>query len=370
MKIGFDAKRLFSNYTGLGNYSRTLVRNLQNQFPEHEYHLYVDRIRDNKETRYFLNSKKFVVHQGPKYFKSVWRAKLLVNDLIRDKIDIFHGLSNELPYGIHKSNIKSVVTIHDLIFKAYPRQYKLIDRQIYNLKSKYAIRSADKVVAISNATKESIIRYYNTSENKINIIYQSCAQSFLSKNNPTLDLKPAYSLPKEYFLYVGSIIERKGLMNIAIAVKNTPKEKRIPIVIVGNGTRYLITIKKYLDQHNISNHFQFLKSVSNADLKYIYNNALALIYPSLMEGFGIPIIEAGLMRTPIISSNRSSLPEAGGPDIIQINPEDPAQIIDAMFRVSSGDYTIERSNKVYDYINTQFDHHKLSQELMNLYKSL
>jgi len=70
MKIGFDAKRLFRNYTGLGNYSRTLVRNLQNKYPEHEYHLYTDKIIHSPETEYFLTSKKFIIHEGPKYFKS------------------------------------------------------------------------------------------------------------------------------------------------------------------------------------------------------------------------------------------------------------------------------------------------------------
>ncbi len=370
MNIGFDAKRLFNNSTGLGNYSRTLVRNLQLYFPEHNYHLYTDRIRENDDTRYFLNKDKFTIHTGPKYFKSIWRSKFLVNDLIRDNIHLYHGLSNELPYGIHKSNVKSIVTIHDLIFEVYPRQYKLFDRKIYHLKSKYAVDKADKVLSISQATKNDILRFYKPDKDSIEVIYQACGSTFIEGDDLQLDLEPPYTIPSKYYLYVGSIIERKGLMNIAKAIAMMPAKDRHPIVVVGKGTRYLNTVNDYIKGEGISNLFYFLKGVSNMDLREIYRNAQALIYPSIIEGFGIPLIEAGLMDTPIISSNRSSLPEAGGPDIIQIDPESPADIASAIISIENGVYPIERCLKVSRYIKDNFDEKKLTEQLIELYKEL
>ncbi|HHH52955.1 MAG TPA: glycosyltransferase family 1 protein, partial [Bacteroidetes bacterium] len=160
MRIGFDAKRLFLNYTGLGNYSRTLVSNLQRFYPQHEYHLYTTKTTRNKDTEEFFDTSKYTIHECHYSLKSYWRSYSIVENLKNDGIDIYHGLSAEIPFGIDKSGIKTVVTIHDLIFKFFKKDYTLIDRMLYNMKTKYACNHADKIIAISKRTKDDILSIY------------------------------------------------------------------------------------------------------------------------------------------------------------------------------------------------------------------
>ena len=181
MKIGFDAKRLFNNYTGLGNYSRTLVKNYA-QSSTNSINLYTTHSNNNKETEIFYDENKFFLHITKSLIKSLWRSCGIVKQLKKDKIKIFHGLSNELPIGIKNSGVKSIVTIHDLIFKIYPKTYPLFDRFIYDFKFKHACKTADKIIAISEQTKKDIIRFYNIPENKIEVVYQSCNDLFFNNN--------------------------------------------------------------------------------------------------------------------------------------------------------------------------------------------
>lgn len=179
MNIAFDAKRAFSNSTGLGHYSRTLIRSLSEFFPEHEYFLCAPKLSN----RFDVANLKHTYAVTPQHFPSsvftaVWRSSWVKKDLQQLKIDLYHGLSNEIPMGIEKTGIKSVVTIHDLIFERFPGQYNKIDVQIYRKKFRYACKHADRIIAISEQTKNDIIQFYKIPENKITVCYQSCNEAF------------------------------------------------------------------------------------------------------------------------------------------------------------------------------------------------
>ena len=156
MKIGFDAKRAFLNNTGLGNYSRDAIRVLSHVFPENNYFLFTPKAHE-KHHLFFLNGRANTVTRTPKsfinkVFKSYWRSKSVVKDLVSDKIDLFHGLSHELPLGIEKTNIKTVVSIHDLIFIRYPQLFRSLDRKIYYKKFKSACDRSDKAPSIRHGS--------------------------------------------------------------------------------------------------------------------------------------------------------------------------------------------------------------------------
>src|SRR5437868_6837801 len=141
MNIGFDAKRAYHNSTGLGNYSRTLISSLADFFPEHEYYLF----NPNRSSHYNFRSMQNVHEVLPKDFFSVlfpqaWRASYIKKDLKKKSIDVYHGLSHEIPIGIQKTGVPAIVTIHDLIHKRYPKQFNAIDVKIYNKKSRYACK--------------------------------------------------------------------------------------------------------------------------------------------------------------------------------------------------------------------------------------
>ena len=338
MRIGFDAKRAAQNATGLGNYSRFVIRILKNHFPEDEQVLYVP---NPKKTQHL---DKAASNTDPRFpqgiwqrLRSIWRVWGVTSDLKRDRIDLFHGLSNELPLNIRKAGCRSVVTIHDLIFLHYPKYYHLIDRKIYDFKFRLACRNADRVIAVSEFTKREIMKYYGTPEAKIDVVYQGCDPAFAApvSKEKLDDVALRYSLPRQFILYVGSIEERKNLMLVAKAIASRPSAFSHKIVAVGKRTPYVDEIRQYLETNGIADRILFFHKVPFADLPSFYRLADAFVYPSRIEGFGIPMLEAISSGLPAIGCTGSCLEEAGGPHCIYVDPDDAQAMSAALCRVVS-----------------------------------
>lgn len=381
MRIAFDAKRAYQNNTGLGNYSRSLIEALAKNYPEHEYYLAAP-----KQTDMFsiagMNNVCNVIPKGIwKPLSSLWRSKYVVTDLKKLGINIYHGLSNEIPSGINNTGIKSVVTIHDLIFERYPQQYKTVDVAIYRKKFSNACKNADKVIAISEQTKQDIMEFYKTPEHKIEVCYQSCNTIF--EQTVTEDEKKRicakYKLPDKYFLYVGSVIERKNLLLICKALLQL--NNTIPLVVIGNGNSgYLQTVKAYIAENNLQNEVIFLSESLQAksdegfrtakDFPAIYQSAIAMIYPSIFEGFGIPILEALWSRLPVITSNISCMPETGGDAAYYIDPYNVDSMVKAMQDVAT-DNVLRSSMIEKGFAHAQkFAPAKCAEAVMKVYQSL
>jgi len=321
MKIGFDAKRLFHNKTGLGNYSRDLVRILSSNFPENQYFLY--NPKPKKIDRISLENQ-IIVEKLPtttfyKRYNALWRLFGIKKDIESDEIDIFHGLSGEIPLFLTPKKPKTIVTIHDLIFMRYPELYSFIDRKIHYWKFKYAAKNADLVIAISEQTKKDIVSFLNINPGKIKVIYQGCAPIFKSHLSTELitQTKEKYGLPEEYLLNVGTIEERKNIFSVVKAIKGTA----ITLVVVGKKTRYFNSISKYVDENALQNQIIFLENVALNELAAIYKSAKIFIYPSVFEGFGIPIVEALYSKVPVITTQDGCFWEAGGESSIYIDPK-------------------------------------------------
>ncbi len=364
MKIGFDAKRLFLNNTGLGNYSRTLVRNLNEYYPDHQYFLYTPRIVENESTSYFLDKDRFILREAG-IWPSYWRRRGMVKDLLSDGIDIYHGLSHEIPSGIKHTGIKTCVSIHDLIFEVYPSQFNFIDRKIYQYKYNRSARSADRVIAISNSTSIDIQEYWGIEDEKIDIVYQSAGPEFF--NSPLESNKVG-----SHFLYVGSIIERKRLLDIIKAYGMLSREREMPpFKVIGKGKGYYDKCRAEIGRLGLDSKFEFIGQVENARLINFYDNAIALIYPSVYEGFGIPIIEAMLRKVPVICSSISSMPEAGGSDSLYIEPGNLDNIASAMKYCLDNPRDVEfRSEKSYLYATERFKAERTAHSLISIYRKL
>jgi len=370
-RIGFDAKRLFNNTTGLGNYSRTLVRNLLYYHPDFAYFLYSPTIQKNADTRVFLSSPAYSVHSPGRLERPAWRSYGIRKQLQQHKIRLFHGLSNEIPFGLDRLPMKKVVSIHDLIYLHFPQHYPAFDRKVYDLKTRYACQHSDQVIAISESTKKDLIDYYGVAEDKITVIYQTCAEDFFQDKSTALIQKVSqkYGLPSDYMLYVGSITERKNLLGILQAMTLLPKEMELPLVIVGSGQQYLKEVQQFMSQHGLERFIHFIRP-QNEDLPFIYQKANLFIYPSFYEGFGIPIIEALFSRTPVITSNCSSMPEAAGPDAMLIDPHDPGTIAQAIDQVlTDTELRQSMSHKGYAYAQ-RFRPEPVTMDLVRLYQSL
>lgn len=368
MRIGYDAKRLFCNVTGLGNYSRTLVHNLQNHAPQNEYYLYTPEIKQLKESKPFLQNEAYRIHLSKTKLKAFWRSFGMVKQLQKDGLDIYHGLSNEIPMGLRKTNVKSVVTIHDLIFKIHPETYSFFDRQIYDMKFKNSCLRADKVIAISQSTKNDLINFYKIPPEKIEVIYQSCNALYFEQ---TPCNEPPFNLPETFLLYVGSVIPRKNLELIIKAYAILPTDFAIPLVIVGDGKAYKNKMKQLINQYGFEKRFIWLNQVNTTELKALYKRAQLLVYPSLYEGFGLPVAEALLCKTPVITSNTSSLKEAGGDASVYINPASAEELAHAIQRVLADTaLRVQMKETGFQYAHQQFSADTSSRKMMDCYRGL
>lgn len=375
MRIAFDAKRATHNGTGLGNYSRFVLNTLSTYNSDNEYLLFTPSA-GKPSLRSKINNGLNIQYRFPKGFwkgfgvKSIWRSYGIVSDINLENMDIYHGLSNEIPFGLQKSGVKSVVTIHDLIFLRYPEFYKPIDRLIYKFKFKRACQKADRVIAVSEMTKRDIVDFFNISPDKIDVIYQGCDNSFKVAATEELkkQVKEKYKLPDNYILYVGTIESRKNLLLALKALKES--SNKIPLVAVGRPTPYMNEVKQYIKENGLENLVTFLHGVPFGDLPAIYQQATIFVYPSFFEGFGIPIIEALYSGIPVIAATGSCLEEAGGPDSIYVNPNSVEQMRDAMsYLINNPDQRNKMiaSGKQYAKL---FDEENIALELQKLYNKL
>jgi glycosyltransferase involved in cell wall biosynthesis len=382
MNIGFDAKRAYHNNTGLGNYSRTLIHSLNDYFPENEYYLF----NPKESGKYKISGTHIhqILPQSPieKKLNSLWRSNWVKRKFDDLSLNLYHGLSHEIPYGISNKKIKSVVTIHDLIYLRYPEQFKFIDRNVYDFKFRYACKYADHIIAISEQTKQDIIRYFKIPDDKITVCYQSCDPVFSVEVNDAKKnmIREKLNLPERYFLYVGSIIERKNLLNICQAIKLNSNKSKVPLVVIGEGKSYKEKVKHFLTNNQLTNDVIFLSENEVAKmlnftmpeifLPAIYQMSLALIYPSFFEGFGIPVLEALCSNTPVITSNISSLPEAGGNGSIYVNPSSVEEIAAAMNSIATEAINLTLMKDLGLKHAGQFTQQKCAQQLMNVYQKL
>ena len=334
MRLGFDAKRALNNFTGLGNHARILLSAMMRDFPENEYLLFSPKVKTE-----LLNDLhgdyKLLLPEG-KLGGSLWRSWGMTDGLLKNRVNLYHGLSNELPFNIHRSGIKTVVTIHDLIFLKHTEQYPFIDRQIYKLKTRYAAKHADKIIAVSNETKADLIRFYKTPAEKIEVIYPSVDTAFQTEREYDFSKPDKYNLPAKYILNVGSFFPRKNhkkLIEAFAIIKDKVEEK---LVLIGSDGSIKNEVEALIEANELAGHVKIISGVANEDLPTIYKKASLFVFPSLYEGFGAPVLEALFSKVPVIASKGGAIEEAGGKNSLFVDPNSSEQLADAMIKVLGG----------------------------------
>jgi glycosyltransferase involved in cell wall biosynthesis len=378
MKIGFDAKRAFFNRTGLGNYSRFVIRTLTEHYPENDYLLYSPKANGNMhpELKPLLDTPS-VTTRTPSGtmarfgLSAVWRSYALAKVAARDKVQLLHGLSNELPLG-KSADVKQIVTIHDLLFLRYPHLYTLVDLSIYKQKTRWACKAADKIIAVSQQTAQDIIDFYKVPASKIEVVYQGCHPSFrVEYDSYVLErIASKYSLPQDFILHVGTLEPRKNALLILKALVQLRNKTKPALVLVGKETSYKEELISYARKENLMDQLYFRHNVSFEDLPKIYQLSRMFIYPSVFEGFGIPILEALSSRVPVITSKGSCFDEAGGPHSIYINPNDPEELADAILRIDNNATMATRM--IIDGVahSLKFEEQTVANNLMKVYREV
>ncbi len=369
MKIGYDAKRAFWNNTGLGNYSRSVISGMATFHPEHQLTLFSPGINFKSELKYLLENPAinlFDLGNG-----LIGKAKRVLG-FDNGSLDIFHGLSNELPIFNHNSKTKLIVSIHDLLFFRYPEFYPLIDRQIYKLKTIRACKKANLIIAISEQTKQDLIEFLKVPEHKIKVHYQSCHEQFRIKHTESdiAKIKSKYGINKPYIVQVGTLEERKNAL-ITLKAYNCCKSKDdFNIVLVGNRTPYCHELEQYVTDSKLKDKVVFIYKSDFFDFPLSFQGASLSLYPSIFEGFGIPVLEAMTSETPVITTIGGCFQEVGGDAVLYTNPlifEDLAEKIDLILNNKPVSDDLIKKGKERSLI---FEPRKLMNELNQIYKSL
>ena len=305
-----------------------------------------------------------------KKLKSLWRTFLIDSEAKRLGLDIYHGLSHELPIGAGNTKTRWILTVHDLIIYRFPHYFSRIDGLIYRWKLKYACKKADKIIAISEQTKKDLIHYLGIDENKVTIIYQDCDAAFKVPATESLRKKVSgeYNLPGRYLLQVGTIESRKNLMLSIRALSKLPSD--VSLVVVGKATNYLQQAKEEITKLSLNERVVFLHSVPFGHLPAIYQMAAIFLYPSRFEGFGIPVLEALNCGVPVVAATGSCLEEAGGPESIYVNPDDELEMVSCIETILNSPQKREVMIKSGKEYAARFSDKQVASELMQLFVSL
>ncbi len=320
--------------TGLGNYSRLVIESVARRFPSHTLRLYAPDTRDNPRLEPILemSNVELVLPSGEGIMNrgAIWRSSGITRQLRADKIDLYHGLSNELPLNIAGSDIPSIVTIHDLIFRRLPKCYSLPDRLLYDFKYRASCRAADRIIAISQRTAADITELYGIDPDKIDIVYQGCAEAFKhpATRNTLANIREKYHLPTRYILQVGTIEKRKNLELTVKALPAIPND--VELVVVGSDRGYLSHVKSIARANGTLRRIHVYSNVAFSELPAIYQMSCAVVYPSRYEGFGIPVLEGLESNRPVIAGKGSCLEEAGGEAAFYVDPDSPREMAEAI----------------------------------------
>jgi len=381
MNIGLDAKRIFFNTSGLGNYGRRFYRALAKNQGDDHFFLYSPKPvpAENPYLNEIDSTNSVIVSPDNPFHKilggSPWRSGLINARLKKDQIGIYYGLSNEIPYGSKKSGTVKVVIIHDLIFLRYPELYPAIDAFFYKQKTRYATENADYVVAVSEQTKRDIVDFYHVPEDKISIIYPCSDPRFYDRNTiEIIEIKEFYRIKRKYIISIGAITPRKNLMKTVQAFNLVKNKHDLDLVVIGTavglGRDYLKTVKNFIEENHISDRVHFLDNVPYQYVPALCKNAELMVYPSQFEGFGMPIVEGLFSGIPVITSKGGCFPEAGGDAAVYVNPNDFEEIAGWIDKLMESDpLRDELTAKGLKYA-AKFRQENIEKDIINFHQSI
>ncbi|MGE0092275.1 MAG: glycosyltransferase family 1 protein [Bacteroidia bacterium] len=368
-KIGFDAKRAFKNFSGLGNYSRSTISSLTKLFNYNEYYLYTPEYRKHPLHK-FAEASNITIRKPENFLERklpwLWRSYSLKSQLNNETLDLWHGLSGELP--LCPVNAAQVVTIHDLIFLRYPKFYKPLDRFFYRKKAEHAVKNANKIIAISKQTADDIVAFFGTDRSKIEVVYQSCDPQFYTK--ATEEQKEAaikkYNLPKRFIVAMGTVEERKNVANVVKALPKLPGD--VKLFCFGKWTPYAMHVNMLAEKLGVKDRVIMVHDADFSLIPAVYSLAECMVYVSLFEGFGIPVLEGITYGIPVVTSGGSSMLEAGGDSAIYVNPDSPSDIADKIEMVLSSP-TLKHSMIERGYAHAKdFRNDKVAERVFAVYQ--
>jgi len=381
MNIGIDINCLLFDRSGFGRYTENLVKNLLLIDHKNEYFLYANFIRKSQERRKIIhgliqetNAKNVTVKVFP--LPAHWKEMLTgtsysYTSIVKDPLDIYFA-----PHyaGIPKNGFSQmVVTIHDLVFIKYPEHRGRLS-DYYLKRTKIAVEKSVKIIADSESTKKDLIDLLDVNADKIKVIYLGVDEQFKVYHQNEIIARTQKYVPTEqkYILSVGTLEPRKNLSMIVKAFSLLPIElqQTYKIVFTGGKGWNNQALAQTIADYNLKDRVIFTGFVSDEDLPYLYNRADLFIYPSLYEGFGLPVLEAMACGAPIITSNVSSLPEVVGKAGILIDPKNEQEIAHKMKQILTNPKLADDLRKKGPLQAKKFTWKKTAQETLKIFERI
>ena len=317
--IGLDGSRAFLKYrTGIEEYSYQVIKNLRQAIPEEtNVFLYVRkklRIRKGRlafiypEIDFTLPSNwKLVGIWAPRF----WTQIGLSLEMVFSPVDTLFVPAHTLPIIGGRRN---VVTVHGLEYEVSPESYSFLERLYMRFFIRYSCWEADTVIAVSENTKQDLMKLYQTPEERIKVI----GEGYIANLQPT-----TYNLqPIPYILFIGRIEERKNVVRIVEAFEMLKEkyQRKEQLILVGKPGYGYEKIQKKVEGNTYQAEIQEKGYVTKEEKQTLLQNALVFVFPSLYEGFGLPVLEAQAAGVPVVTSSTSSLPDVGGEGALYVDP--------------------------------------------------
>lgn len=337
MKILINALLLGEKNTGIGNYILNIFSKIASLDKNNQYILYVNKKIYEKIKNKFGTCEFIFAYLNPdSSFKRIMIEQLYLPHLVNKiKPDIFHNPDHVLPFLPVLS--KKIITVHDLTFLKHPEAFLKSTVMYKKLMMKNAIKKVDMIIADSDNTKNDVMQYFKLPEKKIQTVYISIADEYgiRDKNSSIRIMSSKYHINKPFILFTGTIEPRKNVISILKAYYELKKRKGFEhlLVIAGKKGWLYNEIFDFIKEKCLQDEIIFLDYVDQGDMPSLYCASDLFIYPSIYEGFGLPVLEAMACGTPVITSNVSSLPEVAGDAAVLVDPMNIGEITDAINNV-------------------------------------
>ena len=327
MKVAIDARDLANVITGVARQVLNLVRYFPELAPEAEFYLYSDKAITVPFSHPRLHQQLLTGHRW------LWKQLWMPIEQVRSQIDLFYVPSYSTPVFNPR---KSVVTIHDMIYTRHPEWTDRLERWRFATIVKHSARFASRIIAVSETTRRDILELTGISPVKVVVIYPGLDTQF--HQVPETDLTRIarrLDISDPFVLYVGSLHHRRNIGRLIQAFAAVKEKLRLPhkLVLSGLNQFQFSELEQWIADTQLVNEVLYFGYVTDEELVALYNLAEIFVFPSLYEGFGLPVLEAMACGTPVVTSNVSSLPEVAGDAAILVDPTSTAELATAIERL-------------------------------------
>ncbi len=381
MRIGIDCRNILNpkgEVAGVGHYTYFLVKNILKTDKKNEYFLYFDYKMSNKTKEFEQKNvqiKSFPFSQYKRYMPFTYSHMLISAVLMKDRLDVFHAPAYACPLTYPG---KIVLTVHDLAIYRHPSWFPSGQSFSTKILVPKSIKKAEKIIAVSNATKRDIVKLFKAPTNKVSVIYEGVVpQKGVSKAKsvPKAVIQKKYKIGDKYLFFIGTIEPRKNLEALikaynSLLVKNYKKFKDYDLVIAGKKGWKYEKIFKTIKEQKFNYKIRFLNYISQEHKVTLMKNATCFVFPTLYEGFGLPIAEAMSMGIPVITSKVSSIPEVSGNAALLVDPKKTTDIEKALAKVLSNKKLREKMSKAGIVQAKKFTWAKVAKETIKVYQEV